>query len=261
MKSSIDGLSLYHEIHGSGDPVLLVHGFPLSGKLWEPITPALCQDFRVIVPDLRGFGQSEASSSTSMDRFVDDLVALLDELGESRPVTLVGMSMGGYIAFEFCRRRPDRLRALVLANTRAEADTAAETEARRETATRVRKEGSEIVARAMADKLFGVHAPPALREEWIERMAAANPIGVAAALEAMAARPDSFETLATTSLPMLIVAGEDDTLTPLDGARRMQAAAPHAQLEQIPRAGHMSPVEQPDRFLEVVSSFLKRLPA
>jgi pimeloyl-ACP methyl ester carboxylesterase len=256
----IDGLSLYYQIHGSGDPVLLVHGFPLSGRLWEPITPALGRDFRLIVPDLRGLGRSEPSASASMSRFADDLVALLDTIGETRPVALVGMSMGGYIAFEFCRRRPDRLRALVLANTRAQADSAEEAQARRETAARVLREGSGIVAQAMVSRLFGAQASPDLRQCWVERMAGEDPLGVAAALGAMAERPDSFHTLASTRLPMLIVAGEDDSLTPLEGARRMQQAAPHARLEVIPEAGHMSPVEQPGRFAEILRQFLKELP-
>jgi pimeloyl-ACP methyl ester carboxylesterase len=259
VSATIDGLSLYYEIHGSGEPILLVHGYPLSGRLWEPIIPALSRDYRLIVPDLRGFGRSESSASASMERYVDDLVALLEQIGETRPVTLVGMSMGGYIAFEFCRRRPERLRALVLANTRAQADTEEEARARRETAARVLHEGSGGVAREMVSKLFGVHAPQDLRDRWHERMAAADPQGVAVALEAMARRPDSFETLAATELPTLIIAGEDDTLTPLDGARRMQQAAPRAHLEVIPRAGHMSPVEQPGRFQELLRGFLEQL--
>lgn len=261
VKTSIDGLSFHYEIHGSGEPILLVHGFPLSGRLWEPITAALSQDYRVIVPDLRGFGGSETSTSTSMARYVDDLVGLLDAIGENRPVTLVGMSMGGYIAFEFCRREPDRLRALVLANTRAEADTAEETQTRHETAARVLQEGSGVVAQAMVSRLFGIHTPQELRDRWVEWMAETEPAAVAAALEAMAERPDSFATLASTKLPTLIIAGEDDTLTPLAGARRMQEAAPHVRLEIIPGAGHMSPVEQPDRFLAVLRAFVKGLPA
>lgn len=240
--------------------MLLVHGFPLSGLLWEPMSAELSRDFRLIVPDLRGFGRSEASASTSMGRFVDDLAALLDAIGETRPVTLVGMSMGGYIAFEFCRRRPDRLRALVLANTRARADTEEEAQARRQTAARVPREGSAIVARAMVSHLFGVHAPQELRDRWVERMAGEKPIGVAAALEAMARRPDSFETLASMRLPVLIVAGGDDTLMPVEDARKMQQAAPHARLEVIPGAGHMSPVEQPQRFLDLLLRFLRQLP-
>jgi pimeloyl-ACP methyl ester carboxylesterase len=244
-------------VHGSGEPLLLVHGYPLSGRLWAPILPALRGEFRSIVPDLRGFGQSEASATADLARYVDDLVALLDHVGETRPVVLVGMSMGGYIAFEFYRRHPDRLRAMVLANTRARADSEAERAARQETARRALREGAGSVAQEMASLLFGVHAAQALREEWIERMSASDPRGIAAALEAMAQRPDSLETLAAAELPILIIAGADDTLTPLEEARRMQQAAPNARLVTLDQAGHMSPVEQPRPFVAALREFVR----
>ena len=110
---NLDGRSLYYEIHGDGMPLLLVHGFPLSGELWRPLVSQLARDYRLIVPDLRGHGRSQASATVTMAEFADDLVALLEAIGESRSVVLVGMSMGGYVSFEFYRRYRERVRALM----------------------------------------------------------------------------------------------------------------------------------------------------
>ena len=259
MNVMIDGLSLYYEVHGTGDPILFVHGFPLSGELWRSFVPALRKKFRLIIPDLRGHGRSEASPGVTMAGFADDLATLLDTIGENRPVVLVGMSMGGYICFEFYRRQSQRVRAVVLANTRAQADSPEDARMRREMARRARREGSAAVAEAMVSRLFSPHAPKALRIRWLEIMAATNPEGIAAALEAMAGRSESLSTLASMSCPLLIIAGEDDTLTPPDDARRMHHAAPDARLEMLSGAGHMSPVEHPEPFLEALCRFLEKL--
>jgi 3-oxoadipate enol-lactonase len=259
MQATVGGRSLHYEVLGSGSPVLLVHGFPFTSELWDPIVPALEREYRLIVPDLRGHGRSQASATVTMAGYVEDLATLLDRIGEARPVVLVGMSMGGYIAFEFCRRHPERLRALVLANTRAQADNPEGLRARRELARRAEREGSGAVAESMLPRLFGPRASPQLRDRWRRIMATADPVGIVAALGAMAERPDSFSTLAALTCPVLIVAGDEDALTPLEGARQMQRAAPHSRLEVIPRSGHMSPVENPERFLEVLRRFLEEI--
>jgi len=261
MNVTIDGLSLHYEVSGTGSPIILVHGFPLSSELWNPIVPALEREYRLIVPDLRGHGRSEASLTATMARYADDLAALLDRIGETRPVVLVGMSMGGYISFEFYRRHRDRVRALVLANTRAQADDPGAARDRRELARRVEREGNAPVVENMIPRLFGPRASRQLRNEWHGILAATRPEGIVAALEAMAERPDSFPTLASVTCPVLIVAGEEDTLTPLTDARRMQKAAPHSQLEVIPGSGHMSPVENSAAFLAVLRRFLEELPS
>jgi pimeloyl-ACP methyl ester carboxylesterase len=190
-----------------------------------------------------------------------DLEAALDALEETGPVVVVGMSMGGYVAFELCRRAPDRIRALVLVSTRAQADDPEGVRSRRETAARVRRSGSGVVAEGMAGKLFGPAAPEALRQRWRERMAAADPEGVIAALEGMAIRRDAFAMLATLDAPVLILVGAQDTITPAEDAERMQRAAPGSVLEVIPDAGHMAAVEQPVRVLEVLRPFLERVTA
>lgn len=260
MEALIDGIRLRYEVYGEGEPVLLVHGYPLSRELWRPTAEALWDDYRVILPDLRGHGESEASEEASMERYAADLAALLDHLAERRPVVLVGLSMGGYVAFEFCRRFPERVRALVLVDTRAQPDTPEGARGRLETAERALREGSAGVADAMLGKLFASSAPEALRERWRTIMAATPPMGIAAALRGMAGRPDSFDTLRQLDRPVLIVVGEEDAITPPEDARAMQQAARAAGLEVVPGAGHLTPVEQPERFVAALRGFLTALP-
>ncbi|HEV2149514.1 MAG TPA: alpha/beta fold hydrolase, partial [Longimicrobiaceae bacterium] len=161
MEETVNGATLRHEVFGEGEPVLFAHGFPLSGALWHPVVERLGGGWRCIVPDLRGHGGSAATPDAGMDDHADDLARLLDALGETRPVVLAGMSMGGYVAFAFARRHPERVRALALVNTRAQADTPEQARGRLETAERVLREGSATVADAMAGKLFAPAAPQA----------------------------------------------------------------------------------------------------
>jgi pimeloyl-ACP methyl ester carboxylesterase len=253
---SIDGRRMRCEIRGEGSPVLFVHGFPLSGRLWDGVVSRLQDRYRCIVPDLRGHGGSEASPSATMGDYADDLARLLDGIDEVRPVVLVGMSMGGYVTFEFCRRHPDRVAALALTNTRAGADSAEAARGRKETARKVLEEGSALVADAMVEKLFAPGVSRAMTEEWRGVMAATPPAGVAAALAAMAARPESYDTLAGLRRPVLIVAGAEDAIVPVEEAERMCAAARDARLLILPGTGHMTPVERPVELSAALGIFL-----
>ena len=256
---SVDGRRLHCEIRGDGSPILFVHGFPLSGRLWDGVVSELEDQYRCIVPDLRGHGASESSRSATMGEYAADLSKLLDGIDEDRPVVLVGMSMGGYVAFEFCRRTPERVAALVLTNTRAQADTAEAAEGRRETAKRVLEEGSAVVADAMVEKLFAPGVSRTLKEEWRSVMADTPPAGVAAALEAMAVRPESFDTLAALRRPVLIVAGEEDRITPVEDAERMCAVARDATLIILAGTAHMTPVEKPEELSGALAVFLEEV--
>lgn len=260
MKTTIDGLQMQVAVAGEGEPILFVHGFPLSSAMWEPTLERLGAGWRAIAPDLRGHGASDAGEEASMPRLGRDLVELLDALGEERPAVIVALSMGGYVALEMARRHPERVRALVLVDTRAEADTAEAAASRRELAERVLAEGSGVVADSMVGKLFAPEARPALLEAWRARMAATPPAGVAAALRGMAERGDSFDTLRGWKKPLLVVVGAEDAITPPDAARRMHAAADGSRLEVVPGAGHLTPVEQPDRFAALLEGFLGSLP-
>ena len=259
MNVTVEGVELHYEVHGEGDPILLVHGFPLSGALWDGVVERLADRWRLIVPDLRGHGRSEASAETTMRRYADDLVAVLDAAGEKRPVVLVGLSMGGYVAFEFYRRHPERVRALVLANTRATRDAPEVLRGRHDSAERALREGSAAVSEGMVDRLFAPTTPPELRERWREIMAATPPAGVAAALRAMAERTDSRRLLKRVGVPVLVIVGSDDVITPANEARAMAEAAKWGRIRMISRAGHMTPVEQPGDFAAALEDFLRTL--
>lgn len=255
----VGGVRLYYEVHGEGDPVLLIHGFPLSGRMWDGVVAALRDRCRLVVPDLRGHGRSAVTEQADMARYAEDLIAVLDAAGERGPVVVAGMSMGGYVALELCRRHSRRVRALALIDTRAAPDTPEVAQGRRETADRVLVEGSDIVATAMVDRLFAPEASPELRSEWLRRMQATTPMGVAAALRAMAERPDSRPTLTSLDLPVLVVVGEEDAITPPEEARRMAVSAQRGRFVAVSGGGHMAPVEQPREVADALRDFLDRL--
>ena len=258
MNERIDGIEMSWEERGDGVPVLFVHGFPHDHSLWDAQIAALAQRARCIAPDLRGFGRSGLAPPFSMDRWADDLAALLDARAVERAV-VCGLSMGGYIAFAFWRRHPERVRALVLADTRAGADDDAARAKRREMIALARAEGAGAVAERLMPGMLG----RTTRERSPERVAAMRAMlerapveGIVGALEAMIARPDSTETLATIDVPTLVVVGEEDALTPPAEARAMQERIAGSRLEVIAGAGHASAFERPAAFSHVLGDFL-----
>lgn len=259
MRAHVNGIDMYYEVHGAGRPLLFVHGFPLSGRMWMPAVERLKSSHRCIVPDLRGLGRSSATESAGMKAYADDLTALLDEMAEVRPVVLVGLSMGGYIAFEFFRRHRDRLRALVLADTRANDDPPDAKAKREDMAKAVAEKGSKVAADAMIDKLFAPGVNPSLRQEWHDIMTSIPPTGVIAAIRAMADRPDSRPTLDGIDLPTLLAVGEHDGITPPDVHREMQAAIAGSRLEVVSGAGHMMPLERSEEFCRLMTDFIAKL--
>ncbi len=260
MEAKVDGVTLRYEVRGEGDPVLFLHGYPLSGAMWDPVVDRLADGWRCIVPDLRGMGGSEAGPVDGIATYADDAAKLLDALGETRPVVVVGMSMGGYVAFALCRAHPERVRALVLVDTRAEADSEEAARGRLDTAEKVSKEGSAVIADEMVAKLFAPGAPEEMKARWRGVIASTSPEGVAAALRAMAERPDSTATLRALGRPVLAVVGEEDTITPVKDARRMVETSGDAALEIVPGAGHMAPVERPEPVASALRRFLDGLP-
>lgn len=259
-QAKLNGVDIAFEDVGSGPVVLFLHGFPINGRMWSPVIATLSDAYRLIIPDLRGMGESEVSSPiATMADYADDAAALLDHLNIREPVVVVGLSMGGYIVFEFHRRHRDRVRALGLIDTRSEGDSPDAAKGRAEQAKRVLAEGSHVVADAMKDKIFGPNVDPALKEAWHRIMASTAPKGVAAALEALRNRTDFTPSLGQINLPTLIVVGEQDVITPPAGAKAMHAAIRGSVLEVIPGAGHVPPLEQPAAFGRVMRRFLDGL--
>jgi pimeloyl-ACP methyl ester carboxylesterase len=241
------GISIFYHDEGQGEPLLLIHGFPLSSDMWEPQRAALMHRFRVIAPDLRGTGKSDVpTGGYSMAAYADDLIALLNELGIAQAI-VGGMSMGGYIAFELLRRAPDRVSGLILIDTKATADDEEAKAKRRSLIDQVRSEGSR--AAVETEKMFTerTHQETPDLIEFARRIMSAMPAdGIVGALEAMIARPESTAMLSEIRVPTLVIVGSHDTLTPPDAARAMQAAIPNAQLVVIDGAAHGSNLERPD---------------
>jgi 3-oxoadipate enol-lactonase len=259
---SVHGVDLAVEVRGEGPAILFIHGYPLDHAVWEHQVAHLDGWLR-IAPDLRGMGRSDAPDlGYSMTTYADDLLALLDALGVARAV-LCGISMGGYIAFEILRRAPERVRGAVLINTRAEADTAEGRKARDSAASQAREGGAAAVAAAMLPRLLAPDAPrenPALVDR-LRQMIEATPLpGILGALGAIRDRPDSLPLLPTLQgVPVLVVAGADDQITPRDRAKAMADAIPGAQLLVLPGVGHLSPVECPEAVTAALADFLATL--
>ncbi len=243
-------------------PVLWIHGFPLSSLLWDFQVEGLADVARLITPDLRGHGLTEPTDPPySMEVFADDCARLLDHLGIEGPVVIGGLSMGGYVAFEFCRRYPERVAGLILAATRAEADPPEVRAIRDQTADTAIAEGVEPIAAAMLPRLL---APAAYKKhpELVvfvrDMMWATSTDGVVGASAAMRDRPDSTPDLARLDIPVLVIHGAEDQMIPVAAAESMTAALPQAELVVIPGAGHLPNLEQPEIFNNAVLGFLEQ---
>ncbi len=248
-------LSVHDE--GSGPVLLLVHGFPLDHSMWQHQIPFFAKTHRVIVPDLRGFGKSDPAHGTvTMERYSDDLSEMLDALQITEPVNFCGLSMGGYVAWQFHRRHGKRIAKLVLCDTRSIADSGEAAEHRLQLATQVESHGTAIVAEGMLPKLFGSEADPQTVENLKQVILHNQPSGVAAALRGMSVRPDVTTTLGSIGEPTLLVCGEQDVISPPAEMREIAQAIAHATFVEIAGCGHMSPLEAPEPFNAALSEFL-----
>jgi pimeloyl-ACP methyl ester carboxylesterase len=246
---------------GSGRPVLLVHGFPLDHTMWREQIAALAGEFRVIAPDLRGFGGSGVTpGKVTMEQFADDLNALLNALDVSETVALVGLSMGGYIAFQFWRKYASRLRALVLCDTKAAPDSPDAASQRLKLAELVLRTGVAVLSDNMLPKLFDQQTIANQREvvQMIQGVVLrSNPEGVAAAQRGMAERPDMRSSLGQIAVPTLVVVGTTDAISPAAEMREIAEAIPGAKLLVVPNAGHMAPLENPGEVNPTLLAFLR----
>ncbi|OKI81355.1 alpha/beta fold hydrolase [Streptomyces sp. CB02414] len=238
-------------------PVVLLHALPFDASMWREQTAALtARGHRVLAHDQRGFGGTNLGDEPpSLDLVADDVARAMDERGMDR-VLLAGCSMGGYVALALLRRHPDRVRALALLNTRGTADSDETAAGRKAFAERI-MDGAvrgEVVA-ATTPLLLGA-TTRAERPDILNRvMAAAQaapPSAVAWAQRAIAARPDALDVLRATGVPAVVVAGEEDTLVPLDEAAELERALPRGRLVPVPRAGHLLPLERPDVVTEIL---------
>ncbi len=259
MKADINGIQLAYEDQGKGLPLVFLHAFPMNRRMWEPQVKALAARYRVVTVDLRGHGESDAPLwRYSLDQYADDVRALMDLLG-IRQAVLIGLSMGGYLIFAFHRRYPERLKALVFADTRAEADKPEQIAWRFQLAQRAHANSAAVVADEMLPKLIAPSSQT--RPELVDRarsmILSTRVTGIAGDLMAIAERPDSTGQLRTIHCPTLVLVGELDGLTTPEDNRRIAEGIPGARFELIPNAGHLSNLEQPEAFNNVLLGFLQ----
>lgn len=249
---------------GAGPVVVLLHGFPLNRAMWAEQVKALSASYRVIAPDLRGHGESPAPNGVyTMESMADDVVELLDELGINEPVALGGLSMGGYVTLALVLKYPERIRAVMLLDTRCTADAPQAAADREKFAQTVLDDGHPTAAvEAIVPKLFAratIEKNPGLVGMLEERMEKTPAAGVAGALRGMAIRPDQTGRLGEIKAPTLVIVGEHDAITPPDGARAMADALPASRYVLIPDAGHLTPCENPAAVNEALLAFLSGL--
>ncbi len=245
---------------GHGEALVFLHGFPFHRELWKPQVQAFKSHYRVIAPDLRGFGASDATGNvTAMADFAEDLHDLAATLGLGRFV-LIGHSMGGYVALSYAHRYPESLRALVLLGTRSGPDSPEAAAARRALADRTLQAGTDEVIQAMAARMLASPHPPASLQAEVRRlMGASGPPGLAAALRGMAARPDAGPWLGDIQVPTLVITGEEDAIMPPAEAEALARAIPGATLARLPGAGHLAGLEHPEAFNDLLRHWLDNL--
>lgn len=243
----------------SPDVLVWLHAFPLSAAMWEPQLEAPPPGWRVVAPDLAGFGETDdRGGPPAIDDFADDLDRLLLQAGAGR-VVLGGLSMGGYAAFAMMRRHPSRVRALVLADTRSAADSPEARDGRDRMLAVLREQGVAGVAAQMLPNLLGAttrRERPAIVSRVRALIEANGAAGIARAIERLRDRPDATPQLARIDVPALVIAGDEDTITKPDEARALAAGLPRGSLAIVPAAGHLSSLEHPEAFDAAVSRWL-----
>ncbi|MBN2117926.1 MAG: alpha/beta fold hydrolase [Anaerolineales bacterium] len=243
-KLNVNGIQLAYERRGKGTPLVLLHGFPLDHHLWDAVLPPLEDTFDLILPDLRGFGESSTVDSFyAMEDYASDIAGLLDGLG-IRKAAVAGHSMGGYVALAFARLFPERVRGLALVSSQVLADSPERKDGRYKSAAEVAEHGIGSVVEAMTPKLTPDKKLQAFARQSMERQPPAAYIG---ALKAMAERVDSTTLLSSFLFPVVLIHGDADALIPVDRAREVKAALPQAHLVEISGAGHMPMMEDREK--------------
>jgi len=262
MRLISDDAEIQYEVMGDGPPVLLLHPFPANHRLCAPVADMLASRYRVILPDLRGHGDSTPGRGpATMEKHAADLLRLCDAERVGRGV-FIGVSIGGYALFEFWRRHRVRVAGLVFCNTKAAPDSDQARADRLQSADEVEQHGPAAFLDSMAGKLVGVTTRtnrPDLQAAARKLMAKMTVAGIAAVQRGMAARPDSLPTLATIDVPALVIAGEED-ITPLADLQAIQQGIRGSQLIVIPKAGHYAIFERADEAGRAVRKFLDTLP-
>jgi pimeloyl-ACP methyl ester carboxylesterase len=264
---SLPTVELAYIAEGVGNPVVLLHGFPLDHTMWSAQIEALSRHCHVIAPDLRGFGKSslgdaDPARGITMERYADDIATLLDALEVTHPIVLAGFSMGGYVAWQFVRKHIKRLRALIQIDTRAAADTDDARANRLKMAENIHAWGSARVAELLGPQLFAAgkfESNSEIVQELRAVIARTSPDAIACAQRGMAARPDMKSFLPSINIPTLLIAGAEDALTPAQEMQQAAAEIPKGQYVEVPGAGHMSTMENPGAVNTAMTQFIAGL--
>lgn len=255
---SARGNTLNIKACGSGQPLFLLHGFPLDHRMWLNQIEPLGAHFQVIAPDFRGFGSSSLEGDYSIVDLADDVEQVRIHLAANRPIHLVGLSMGGYVCLEYWKKHSAKLASLVLANTKPTADDPIARQGRLEMAEKAIREGSWPAVAPMMDRLIAPTSKnTAIESAMCEMMQSARPEAVAAAQKAMAQRIDFTDSLPNIQLQTLVVTSELDPIAPPDATRLWSRQIPNAQYVEFAGAGHMSTLEVPDQFNATLLKFLR----
>ncbi len=254
---------IFYDVLGDGPAVVLLHPFPANHNLWRPVAERLATRYRVVLLDLRGHGDSGVGGGpATMDKHAADIARVCDDAGIGKAV-FAGVSIGGYVLFECWRRFRERFNALILCDTRAQADSDQARAARLQAAEQVEKDGPEGFLDALVPKLLGQTTRTNRQDivdaarDMMRRMTVA---GIAAVQRGMAARPDSTASLATITVPTLLLAGDEDTVTPAADAEFMRQRIGGSELMIVPRAGHFAVFEQQDAAYQILRKYLDKLP-
>lgn len=244
-----DGTDLFYSVRGSGPPVVLLHPFPANHCFWEECAPYLENRYQLVLPDLRGHGDSQPGEGpATMEKHAHDLALLCDELEIGRAV-FAGVSIGGYVLFEFWRQFRERVAALVLANTRAGADSDEGRASREKSILQVQQRGPAPFIESMLGRALGETTLRA-RMDRVEAarvmMSRMTVMGITAVLQGLSARPDSTSTLNTIGVPSLLLAGEEDTIVAISEAEFMHRQIRNSRVQIVPKAGHYAAFEQPE---------------
>lgn len=240
LKININGIELAYTRHGSGTPLVLLHGYPLDGSIWSEVLPLLADKYELIVPDLRGFGESTTVDAPyTIDTFASDVAGLLDHLRVEK-TAMAGHSMGGYVTLAFAKLYPDRLSGLGLISSQALADTPDRKQGRYDTAVQVAEKGIGVVVESMTPKFTPDERVQAFAQSVMEQQ---RPAAIIGALKAMAERADSSSLLSDFKFPVVLVHGDADALIPIDRAREVKNAISRAHLVELKGVGHLPMME------------------
>ena len=257
MKVELKSGSIHYLDLGKGPTVLLIHAFPLNHAMWEPQLSPLSAEFRLLIPDIRGFGGSQPASAWTMEDMADDLNEFLEKT-HVPDCAVGGVSMGGYIALSFWAKYSKRVGRLVLANTRARADNESEKAARNQMIAALEQTGASILSDRMLPRLLKPDSPVGVVRKVRSMIEQTDASAAIYAVRALRDRPDSSTLLHRIRCPTMVLCGEDDLLVHGDESRAMADAIPGSTFVRVPDSGHLSNLENPTEFNRVLLEFLRR---